>query len=69
MKTIVYLVIRADTEVRVAKRPKIAADEIAYRVAIDFPESWGKVVGDIALTAPEFVGAVDVTDFEGPDAA
>jgi hypothetical protein len=48
------LVIGADRSVRVGKKPRLAWDEVGVRIAINFPEGWGKVIGNITVDAPEF---------------
>jgi hypothetical protein len=58
-KTTYYLVIRADRTVRIAKRPRIMADEVAIRIELDFPAGWGRVLADpIFITAPDFTPEV-----------
>ena len=58
MKQTVILVIRADRSTRIAKRPRLAADEVGIRINLDFPNNWGKVVGDIDITVPDFTPEV-----------
>jgi hypothetical protein len=50
---VVYLVIRADGDVRVAKRPRLALDETAVEVNIAFPDGWGEVTGRLDIQMPE----------------
>jgi hypothetical protein len=58
-RTTAYLVIKADRSIRVAKRPRIQADEIAIRVNLNFPEGWGKVLTDpIDINVPDFTPEV-----------
>lgn len=55
-KQIVYLIVRADRTVRAkhyARRPTVRADEIAFKVTLNFPDSWGKIVEGFELTMPE----------------
>jgi hypothetical protein len=54
----VILVIRADRTTRVARKPRLAADEIGVRINLAFPDNWGKVVGDIDITVPDFTPEV-----------
>lgn len=56
MSTTRYLlVISADRKVRIAKRPKIYADEIAIPVVLEFPDHWGHVLAEpINITVPDF---------------
>ncbi len=49
----VYLVVRADGDVRVAKRPRIAADEVAMKLNVTIPDGWGRVVGSLDVVVPE----------------
>lgn len=58
-KQIVYLVVRSDGEIRAAKRPRIASDEIAVAVTLDFPSGWGKVTQQIEIQMPEPPVVVD----------
>ena len=44
------LVISADRKVRISKRPRIFADEIAIPVVLEYPPNWGRVLKDEALT-------------------
>lgn len=50
----VYLVVRSNGDVRAAKRPRIASDEVAIGLDLSFPEGWGKVTQtfDIDMPAP-----------------
>lgn len=59
-KTRVYLVIGADKSVRVAKRPRIQADEIAVAINLTFPDTWGRIVSPtVDLTVPDFMPTVE----------
>ena len=53
MTKTVYLVVRADGEVRVAKRPRIAMDEVGVRLNIVMPPGWGTVVSSVDVTMPD----------------
>jgi hypothetical protein len=53
-KQTVYLVIRADRSVRAAKRPRLAADEVAISVTLEFPETWGRVIDSLRVAVPDF---------------
>jgi len=58
-KVTVYFVIRADRTVRVAKKPRIAADEVAIPVDMNFPAHWGSVLTErITLNVPDFTPEV-----------
>lgn len=53
------LVIRADRSVRIARRPHIAADEIAIPVHLSFPAGWGHVLAErIDINVPDFTPEV-----------
>ena len=57
MSTVRYLlVISADQKVRIGKRPRVYADEIAIPITLTFPNHWGRVLTDQAIT-------VEVPDF------
>lgn len=60
---VVYLVIGADRSVRAVKRPRLGADEVAVKVNLRFPDTWGTVVGEIDITVPDF--APTVAESEG----
>lgn len=49
----VVLVVRANGEVRVARRPRIAPDEIGVRLNINLPAGWGTVLGTLDIDMPE----------------
>ena len=51
----VYLVIGSDKSVRACVRPRVATDEIAFRVRLNFPDNWGCVqAGVIDVNVPDF---------------
>lgn len=52
------LVIRADRTVRVARKPRLRADEVGIAVDITYPEGWGTIVGNVDVTAPDFLPEV-----------
>lgn len=59
MKQTMYLVIRSDRSCRIAKKPRLAADEVAIPVDLIFPSSWGSVLNErITLTVPDFAPEV-----------
>lgn len=64
VKETIYLVVRADRTFRVAKKPRMNRDEVAIKVALTFPDSWGRVVAEVDLTMPEMVPAVEVEVIE-----
>jgi hypothetical protein len=51
-----YLIIRADRSVRcVTRMPRLAMDEIAVPLRLNFPETWGRVRPEaIVIDVPEF---------------
>jgi len=55
---IAYLVIRTDQTIRVAKRPRIAADEVAIKLNLIFPPGWGRVIGQLDIAVPDFTPEV-----------
>lgn len=60
------LVIRADRSIRIAKRPRLAADEVAIPLNITFPDHWGRVLTEhIDITVPDFAPEV-VHEIETP---
>ena len=65
-KQSMYLVIRCDRTCRIAKRPRIAGDEVAIPVDLIFPDTWGKILRQqrIELQVPDF--APEVADREDP---
>lgn len=50
---VVYLVIRADRTYRVARKPRIAPDEVALKINLRYPASWGKVFGEVNIDMPD----------------
>lgn len=51
-----YLIIRADRSVRcVTRMPRLAMDEIAVPLRLNFPETWGRVKPEaIVIDVPEY---------------
>lgn len=60
----IFLVINADKSVRVAKRPQIRIDEIAFTITLRFPDNWGRVQldADFVIDVPDFTPAVEISD-------
>lgn len=60
----VYLVVRSDGDVRVAKRPRVATDEIAVAINLTFPEGWGQITHaiDVQMPEPPVAAEVEATD-------
>jgi hypothetical protein len=50
---LVYLVIRSDGEVRVAKRPRLGSDEVAVAIRLTFPDGWGQIAQTLDIHMPE----------------
>lgn len=56
----VWLVVRANGDVRVTKRsPRLAVDEVGVRLNVVMPAGWGEVIRsvDVAMPAPPIVSA------------
>ena len=49
----VFLVVRADGQVRAVKRPRLALDEIAIGLILTFPDGWGTVTQYFDVEMPE----------------
>jgi len=49
----VYLVVRSNGDVRVAKRPRLAMDEVAVAINIRFPAGWGQIVQTVDVQMPD----------------
>jgi hypothetical protein len=63
----VFLVIRVDKTVRAAKKPRIAADEVAVRIDLNYPDSWGKVLsGNLEVNVPDFAPEVASEQVQEP---
>lgn len=64
-----YLVVRASGDMRIVKnQPRLGADEVAFRVRVSIPRTWGRVqAAGIELELPEPPEAiVNVGDPMGP---
>lgn len=62
MKKIVHLIVRPDGSTRASHakgRPRIAADEVAIKITLDFPPSWGTVIHEMTVKMPEAPTVVD----------
>lgn len=54
-----YLVIRADQQVRVVSRPQLRVDEVAIPIHLSFPQHWGRYLKDpIEINVPDFTPEV-----------
>jgi hypothetical protein len=65
------LVISADRKVRIARRPRIFADEIAIPIVMSYPSHWSRVLTDqtITIEVPDFTPEVKYEQVEEePDA-
>lgn len=54
-KQLVYLIVRADGTVRAkiyARRPNLRADEIAFKITLNFPDGWGRIFVGPELDMP-----------------
>jgi len=54
------LIIKADMSVHLRKpnpRVSLKADEVGFRIAITFPQTWGQCIGNVELTLPELPDA------------
>ncbi|HTI26221.1 MAG TPA: hypothetical protein VL652_34850 [Kutzneria sp.] len=56
----VFLVIGADRKIRAARRPQLRIDEVAIGINLNFPDGWGRVVGDLTVNVPDFAPDVDL---------
>ena len=63
----VYLVIGADRSVRVAKRPRLALNEVAVEVNLRFPDTWGSIISTASVNVPDFAPTVENGDDGGED--
>jgi hypothetical protein len=61
------LVVSASRKVRIAKRPRLYADEVAIPVTLEFPRNWGRVLTDQSITVkvPDFAPEV-IHEIEEP---
>jgi hypothetical protein len=58
MKT-AYLVIRPDCSVRAVTRlSRLKDDEVAVRLRLNFPDSWGHTIGEVTINLPDTVPTV-----------
>ena len=64
MKQRYVLVVNAKRQVRVVKKPRLAADEVGVNIVIEFPDSWGKTIGTVDIVAPEFLPEVKYEQVE-----
>lgn len=68
MKVIRYLVVRAGGDVRiVTKRPRLRWDEVAFRLEVNIPDTWGEVLGSIELDMPDPPDTPEVQPVEPDD--
>jgi hypothetical protein len=58
----VYLVIDADRNVRVMKRPRIGMNEIAVAINLTYPSVWGRVVSTLDVNVPDFTPDIEIDD-------
>lgn len=56
---LIYLVIRADRSVRIVKRPRLMADEVAVPIRLNYPDHWGRYLSDgLTVNVPDFTPEV-----------
>jgi hypothetical protein len=49
-----FLIVSADGAMRVVrKRPGLSLGEVAFRLVVNIPDAWARVVGEIKLDLPE----------------
>lgn len=59
-----YLVIGADRSMRVAKRPRVQPWEVAVKLTLTYPDTWGSTVDAIAIDVPDFAPTVNSQDVD-----
>lgn len=71
MKTVhAYLVVKADRRMRVVQRlPELGVDEVAFRLVVQFPDGWGKVVGQLDVAVPDFASVAAGGAVSAPERA
>lgn len=67
-----YLVVRADRSTRIVTRlPRLAADEIAVPLVLNFPDTWGRVTEPVTIEMPGFdphlTADVEATVYPDPE--
>lgn len=60
MTRVVYLIVSTDGEIKLTKKHRPAAGEIAYKVSVNLPNNWGMIAGNITIDVPEFDYPVDL---------
>lgn len=49
-----FLIVKADGSMRIVGRtPDLALDEFAYVIAVEIPDAWSRIVGQIDLALPD----------------
>jgi len=54
----VFLVIKPNGDMRLTKRMRLSADEVAVRLRLEFPKSCGKEIGTVTVRLPEAIPTV-----------
>lgn len=65
-KEIVYLVIGPDRNVRAAKRPRVADNEILIKIALNYPDNWGRITQTLNVDVPDFTPTAEVDSIITP---
>jgi hypothetical protein len=56
---LIYLVIRSDKSVRIVKRPRLMADEVAVPIRLNYPDTWGRYLSEgFTVNVPDFAPEV-----------
>jgi hypothetical protein len=67
MKQVAYLVIKANQTMRVVRRlPDLSQGEVAIRLNLIFPDTWGRIVDTVEVTIPDFTPTLEVDEGDGP---
>ena len=67
MKQVAYLVIKANQTMRVVRRlPDLSQGEVAIRLNLNFPDTWGRIVDTVEVTIPDFTPTLEVDEDDGP---
>lgn len=58
-----FLVISANGDARIAKRPRLSRDEVGFPLNVTIPDGWGRITNQpINVTLPEPPGNASVGD-------
>jgi hypothetical protein len=70
-----YLIVNARGDMKIRKTRQLKYDEIAFRLKVHVPDSWGRVQGNIELEMPDVpmklveTGVIHLEPDEAPQAA